>query len=199
MASSVNERLKEVRKMLKLNQEQFAKEIGVSRAHISNMENGNDNPSSALIKLICMKFNIEEEWLANGVGSPYIVWDMRTDEGAVAKYNAMRVKFENKLRKRSGEDLINTIEAFAYLDALFSYTKLNDEEASMYIKYVCSIIDDFEKLIFQSSKSILPSKKDAQGWMNYKNRCNEYVSKITENVKNAANLYLDKHGDQMKL
>ncbi len=199
MPTTINERFKEVRKMLKLNQEQFAREVGVSRAHVSNIENGNDNPSAALIKLICMKFNIDEPWLIDGVGSPTPDWDVRTDEGAISKYNAMRVSFEEKLRSRTGEDLTNTVEAFAYFDALLSPRKLSDEDKSKYLSSVSMAVDEYEKIIFAVSSSILPSKKDAAACLRFKSECESRLNSIFANIKDSVNLYMALIGEEMKL
>lgn len=200
MSSTVNERFKEVRKLLKLNQEKFAKEIGVSRAHVSNIENGNDNPSSALIKLICMKYNIDEKWLADGVGSPDLGWDMSTDEGAIAKYNAMRVSFEQKLHRRSGNDLINTIESFSYLNSLLSPKNLNNDEKSKYLESVRAVIDEWEKFVFMvSNDTLFPPKNDAQSWLTFRNECDAKVKIITNNIKDSVNIYLNSCRVEMKL
>lgn len=67
--SSVGERIKEIRKNLKLTQGQFSKESGISQSHLSSIENGKDNPSTTLIKLISIKYNISESWLISGIGS----------------------------------------------------------------------------------------------------------------------------------
>lgn len=197
---TINQRLREVRRILGLNQEKFAKELGVSRTHISNMENGNDNPSSALIKLISMKYNIDESWLIDGTGSPEPSWDMSSDEGAVAKYNAMRVDFEKKLRQRTGENLANTIEAFSYLESLISPRSLSEIETSEYLESVRQVIDEFEKLIFMVSSEIrIPSKRDAQSWLKFKKDCDEKLNVINGHIRTAANLYLSHYGEEAKL
>ena len=53
--SAIGERIKEIRKQHNLNQTKFATELGISQNHVSNIENGNENPSTTLIKLISMK------------------------------------------------------------------------------------------------------------------------------------------------
>lgn len=197
---TINQRLREVRKILGLNQEKFAKELGVSRTHISNMENGNDNPSSALIKLICMKYNIDENWLINGTGYPEPGWDMSNDEGAIAKYNAMRVDFEKRLRQRTGENLANTIEAFSYLESLISPRNLSEIETSEYLESVRQVIDEFEKLIFMvSSQARIPSKHNVKAWLKFKKDCDDKLNVINEHIKTAANLYLSHYGEEVKL
>lgn len=202
MSSAIKDRFKEVRKMLNLNQEQFSKEIGISRSHISGIENGKDNPSTALIKLICMKYNINEEWLRDGIGHADPDWNVSTDEGIISKYNAMRVLYEQKLKSRTGEDLVNTVESFTYLDAIISPRKLNDEDKSKYLTYICKALDNYEKLIFSistSSKSLVPSKNDVKEWLSFRNECEEDLNIVFENLKNAVNLYLSLFDNDLKL
>jgi|GEM_PF-881984 len=65
-------RLKEVRKDVKLTQEDFAREIGVKGPHISQLEKGKSNPSDQFIKSICHRFSVNEPWLVKGEGEKYI-------------------------------------------------------------------------------------------------------------------------------
>lgn len=67
----INERFKEVRKVLKYTQNEYAELLGVSQPHLSGVENGNDNPSSILIKLVCAKFGVSEQYLVNGEGEMF--------------------------------------------------------------------------------------------------------------------------------
>ena len=60
---SIGVRIKTARQNLHMKQDQFSSEVGISRTHLSGIENGKDNPSIPLIKLICYKFNINEDWL----------------------------------------------------------------------------------------------------------------------------------------
>lgn len=198
----MNERFKETRKKLGFNQKEFASEIGISQTHVSSIENGKDNPSAALLKLICVKFNISEQWLFEGLGSPQPGWNIDTDEGAIAKYNAMRVSFEHSLRRLAGNDLACNVETFAFLTSLLTMNVkgLSIEDSSKYYEYVRLVIDDFEKLAFKTTvKDIVPPKNDAKHRILYKNECYEYVNKITENIKNAVNLFLVNYGEEMQL
>ena len=55
---TVNERLKELRKELKLTQQEFANKIGISRGNIGAYEVGKNKISDAVISLICTKFHV---------------------------------------------------------------------------------------------------------------------------------------------
>ena len=68
--NTVGERIKAIRKIFNLTQKDFAKPIGVSYGHISNIEKNKDAPSKALIKLISSEYEIEEDWIINGCDDP---------------------------------------------------------------------------------------------------------------------------------
>ena len=67
----MNNRIKEVRLGAKLNQEAFGKRLKITKASISRLESGINNPSDQTISLICSEFNINEHWLRTGEGNPY--------------------------------------------------------------------------------------------------------------------------------
>lgn len=64
----MKERIKELRKMLKLNQADFGSRVGVKGNTIGNYELGLRNPSEAVIFSICREFNVNESWLRTGTG-----------------------------------------------------------------------------------------------------------------------------------
>ena len=64
----MNQRLKELRKFLKLSQTAFGAKLGVSRDVINNFENGRVELKDNFIQLICLKFSINENWLRAGKG-----------------------------------------------------------------------------------------------------------------------------------
>lgn len=75
----MNERIKELRKSLGLTLEKFGERLGVSRAAMSNIENGNRNVTEQMFKSICREFNVNEDWLRDGIGEPF---DLPEDETA---------------------------------------------------------------------------------------------------------------------
>lgn len=67
----MHERIKLLRKTLKLTQQEFAERIGVKRNTIATYEIGRNEPIDAVFSLICREFNINEEWLKNGTGEMF--------------------------------------------------------------------------------------------------------------------------------
>ena len=64
----MNERIKILRKMLDLTQQEFAERVGTKRNTIANYEIKRNEPSNSMIALICREFHVNEEWLRNGTG-----------------------------------------------------------------------------------------------------------------------------------
>lgn len=71
---TINERIKELRKVLNLTLDKFGERIGVKKAAVSRWENG-DNIADRMILSICREFNVNEEWLRDGVGEMFVQRD----------------------------------------------------------------------------------------------------------------------------
>lgn len=67
----MNERIKKLRKVLDLTQQEFADRIGSKRNTIAKYETNTNIPSAAVISLICREFNVNEEWLRVGIGEMF--------------------------------------------------------------------------------------------------------------------------------
>lgn len=66
-------RLKEVCKSIGLNQTDFAKHLGITQTAYSMIENGNRPLADKYVKVICSEFQINENWLRNGIGNMYTI------------------------------------------------------------------------------------------------------------------------------
>lgn len=67
----MNERIKELRRVLKISQEKFGARIKISGASVSKIESGENNPSERTLSLIISEFNVSESWLRDGVGDMF--------------------------------------------------------------------------------------------------------------------------------
>ena len=67
-----NERVKEVRKALRLSQEKFGERIGVKKNTISQIESGINGVTDQLRLAVCREFNVNEDWLRTGEGSMFV-------------------------------------------------------------------------------------------------------------------------------
>jgi len=66
-----NERVKQLRKFLDLTLEKLGDRLGVTKVAISNIENGKRAVTEQMSKAICREFNVNEDWLRNGVGDMF--------------------------------------------------------------------------------------------------------------------------------
>ena len=64
----MKDRIKEVRKTLKLSQTDFGRSLGVSLSAVQKWESGENDLSDAVILLISQKYGISETWLRTGEG-----------------------------------------------------------------------------------------------------------------------------------
>lgn len=70
--TSLNERIKKLRKKHSLSQKDFASKIGVSQRSVSWSEQPGNNVPDSTVKSLCMAFNVNEDWLRNGTEPMYI-------------------------------------------------------------------------------------------------------------------------------
>ena len=69
---SQGERIRNLRKSLNLTMEKFGERLGVSKASISNIENGNRNLTEQMTKSICREFGVDYIWLTTGDGEMFV-------------------------------------------------------------------------------------------------------------------------------
>lgn len=65
-------RIKELRKTLGLNQTDFGTRVGVKQTTVAGYESGARVPIDAVIASICREFNVNEHWLRTGEGEMFI-------------------------------------------------------------------------------------------------------------------------------
>lgn len=105
----IYERIKELRKELGLNQEEFGERLGVSRSVIANIEYDRlkrPDQKESLYKLICKEFNVNEEWLRTGNGEMFVPL---TRNQLITDFATDLIMEDNTFKKR-------LVEALAKLD-----------------------------------------------------------------------------------
>ena len=75
----MNERIKQLRKHLGLNQSDFASRLGVSQSAVAGWELGTRNPMDTVIRSICREFNVSELWLREGQGEMFVPRTLRQE------------------------------------------------------------------------------------------------------------------------
>ena len=92
MSDEIGTRVKKVRLRKGISQEQFGEIIGIKKAAISKIENGENSLSKGNLLAICRQFNVNKEWLINGNG------EMFTPK---SKEDEIRNFFENAISSNS--------------------------------------------------------------------------------------------------
>ena len=70
----MNERIRYLRKeLLGLTLEKFGERLGVTKVTISRLENGINAVTDQMFKSICREFNVNEDWLRDGMGEPFVI------------------------------------------------------------------------------------------------------------------------------
>ena len=71
MSDEIGTRVKKVRLRKGISQEQFGEIIGIKKAAVSKIENGENSLSKGNLLAICRQFNVNKEWLINGNGEMF--------------------------------------------------------------------------------------------------------------------------------
>ena len=122
-------RIKELRKSLGLNQTEFGAKLGIAPNTISGYEGGTRAPSDAVIKSICREYGVNETWLRTGAG------EMRRSRSREAELGEL-------IRSR----LIDSPESFqsALVTTLLRFDP-DGPEMQVLEKILHSLIEDFQK------------------------------------------------------
>lgn len=73
------ERIRELRKALKLTLDRFGERVGVKKSALSQIENGKSGVTDQMIKSICREFDVSETWIRTGEGEMFPPVDRRTE------------------------------------------------------------------------------------------------------------------------
>jgi len=71
MEKSINERLKDVRIALKLNQRDFSKGIFLHQSSYARIEQGKIGVNDRIIELTCLKYKVNRNYLKDGKGKMF--------------------------------------------------------------------------------------------------------------------------------
>mgnify|MGYP000895140789 CR=1 FL=1 len=104
----MGERIKELRKRLNLTQEEFGERIQVKRSTIATYEVGRNEPIDGVIKLICIVYNVNEDWLRNGNGKMFK--EMSVPE-EVTRFVGQRISDKDSEYSKAVIDLLLAIKS----------------------------------------------------------------------------------------
>ena len=123
----MGERIKELRKALKMTQQEFADSLNIQRGSIASYETGRISPSNSTIALICREFGVSESWLRNGEGEMFI--PMTLDEEIASFIGSIQADIEPTFQKR-------------FISAL---AKLSPDDWKVIERFIKNMIDEREK------------------------------------------------------
>lgn len=81
------ERVREVRKSLNMTLDKFGEKLGVKKAAISAIENGNRNITEQMVKSICREYNVNYDYLIYGKGDMFDDLPQTILDELCAQYN----------------------------------------------------------------------------------------------------------------
>lgn len=90
----MNERLKEIRHHLNMNQNDLGSRIKLSRSHISSLENGAREITDRIIYDICRELNVNEQWLRTGEGGMFSETEHFSLDEKAEKFNLTDLEIE---------------------------------------------------------------------------------------------------------
>jgi phage repressor protein C with HTH and peptisase S24 domain len=116
----LNDRLRKLRKTLKLNQTEFGARIGVTDGAISRLETGSNNVTDLMVIAVCREFNVNETWLRTGEGEMFIQAAETAIDALVEQYGLTAlergilegyVKLSADVRGKVKQLLVNAVES----------------------------------------------------------------------------------------
>ena len=92
------ERIRELRKALKLTLDRFGERVGVKKSALSQIENGKSGVTDQMIKSICREFDVSETWIRTGEGEMFPPVDRRTEIARLTRQllNEEEESFKNR-------------------------------------------------------------------------------------------------------
>lgn len=122
----MNDRIKELRKILDLNQTEFGEKIGAKQTTVAGWEARGRKPSEAAIISICREFNVNEHWLRNGEGPMFR--PVKTIDNELTVEIAKLVKSEDEFTKH----------------CVLQYLRLSDEAKAMFKTFLTSVVEGYK-------------------------------------------------------
>ena len=94
MNETVNQRIKKLRKELKLTQNEFSSVITISSGQLACIETEKRVVNDRTIKLICDSFKINGEWLRTGKGEVFTENKDSRYNTIIALYDTLKLKYQ---------------------------------------------------------------------------------------------------------
>lgn len=99
----MNNRMREIRKALKLTQAKFGEKIDAQQNHVASMELGRRDITEKTKKLICLQFRVNQEWLETGQGEMFKT-DLEPDD-IIELYSQIKDRIPRRMLRQVKESL----------------------------------------------------------------------------------------------
>lgn len=157
----MKDRIKQIRRLNGLSQQEFADRIGVKRGAIANYEIGRNAPVDSVISLICREFRVREEWLRHGDGEMLLPMPANSLDALAKEFNLSHrdYLFIEKLMRLPAARA-------AIMDFCLEYAgsvNMDPEAAESPATYASDPEDDIEEKVEEYRRQLLEEKKAAAG------------------------------------
>lgn len=170
---SVGNTIKQIRKQKKLTQQELADELKISRSYLSDIENGNKNPSIKTIQTLADKLNVTVSYLTSG----HKMFKDLTDEEKkqqflsisknIAKQNTDKeINVKNNYLELIKKDLSFT--EIHYLNNAYNFLHDEEKENIIYISVLLQQLSQYK------------GNKDKEVYGDIINDFDEFVKKYLE-------------------
>jgi len=111
----INERIKTIRKVLKLSQTDMAKNLETSSGYISEIETGKITPGGAFMQKIHERYNVNINWLLSGKGGMFVDLTGIDDIGettGLMNQNKVGAAYSRRTKNAESTDLLTGVQGF---------------------------------------------------------------------------------------
>jgi transcriptional regulator with XRE-family HTH domain len=92
---TVNERIRQARKALKLSQAKFARAVRISNGYVAELECGHKNANDRILRLVFLTFGVSEPWLKTGEGGMFYKSSDEKLQRMTSLFNELPPKFQD--------------------------------------------------------------------------------------------------------
>lgn len=135
--NGMGDRIKSIRKTRNVTQTVFAKELGISQAYVSKLEQDKENPSDLLLKFIAYRYCINLEWLKTGTGDIENKGGLEKEDSvnSLHMYTYELEKIYNKFADTQIYQITNSMWYFtSIIEKIGNSKNLESEQANEYIE-----------------------------------------------------------------
>jgi len=166
--TTIHERIKYLRKKeLKITQDIFAKSINVSCSNIGSIEIGRINVTDRIIHDICSTYNVNEEWLKNGIGEIFnpissVSFDDYAKQQGMTDLEKEIISKYLELSVETRKEVMSMLKtAFSkYSDNNETDTKETDSDENLTLEEIRAKADKYDALYERELERLASQKQD---------------------------------------